>query len=116
MNEPRQKRAVSLVGRDLAGGRPQTRRRTRAFPALVVATLLAGLFLAVLRIDILRLSYALGEALETQQELERESRALTAKVRALRDPARLAELAEQRGFRRPARVIEISRIDSPERP
>jgi len=78
--------------------------------------LVAGLFLTMLRIDILRLSYALGEALETQQSLESESRALTAEVRSLRDPARLSELASRLGFQRPARVIEAARIDSPERP
>ena len=77
---------------------------------------MSGLFLTVLRTDILRLGYALAKALESQQRLEREYRSLTAKVRSLRDPARLAEIAEKRGFQRPARVIEVSRIDSPGRP
>lgn len=116
MNASRRKRAISLVGRDLATGRPRKRRRARSFPALLVGTLLAGLFLTVLRIDILRLGYALGEALEAQRSLEREFRALTAEVRALRDPARLGELARELGFQRPARVVEISRIDLQERP
>jgi len=88
----------------------------RNFPALLLGVVLAGLMLAGLRIDIVRLGYALGEALSTQQSLEREFRALTAEVRALRDPARLAELAKPRGLRRPEHVIEVSRIDPPERP
>ena len=116
MRRNRRKPAVSLVGQDLAREHPRTRRPMRNFPALLFGVVLAGLMLAVLRIDIVRLGYALGEALSTQQSLEREFRALTAEVRTLRDPARLAELAKPRGLQRPERVIEVSRVAPPERP
>lgn len=116
MTATQQHRSISLVGQDLAAPRPKLRRRTRGAAGLLMGMLLAGLFLTVLRVDILRLSYALGEALQTQQSLESEFRSLTAEVRTLRDPARLSELASQRGFQRPARIIETAPIDSPGRP
>ena len=69
---------------------------------------MAGLSLAWLRIDILRLRYALADALEQEKQLLEERRATTAQLEGLRDPARLASLAGARGLTPPTRVIELA--------
>ena len=101
-----------LVGRDLS--RLASRRRplrrpfaTGAVAAALVGLLLAGLSLAALRIDILRLRYALADAVADEKQLLEERRVWTAQRASLADPARLAELAEARGFARPTRVIDL---------
>jgi hypothetical protein len=43
--------------------------------------------------------------MQQERELLQERRELTARVRSLRDPSRLARLARERGFERPARVL-----------
>jgi hypothetical protein len=96
-----------LVGRDFARVRLAASRPRRALPALVVGALAAGLALAALRIDILRLRYSLHEALQEQQTLVEQRNEALARVHSLRDPKRLASLARQRGFARPERVIEL---------
>jgi len=107
----RNRRRPTITGPDLAGlRRPRIRRPRGSFPALLVAALLAGLGLAALRIDILRLRYALADAVETERELLEEQRVWTAQAATLRDPARLAELARERGFGRPTRVIELGNV------
>jgi hypothetical protein len=75
---------------------------------LLTGALLAGFSLAALRIDILRLRYALAEALAQQQVVLEEHRVATARLEALRNPARLAALAKQRGLSPPQRVIELT--------
>ena len=106
MSTPERHRSVSLSGRDLAHARQRRRSRAPGFPAVLVGALLAGLFLAALRVDILRMSSALEDARVTLESLEREARDLTAEVGALRDPARLAVLAGERGSESPTRVLE----------
>jgi hypothetical protein len=98
---------VRLVGRDVA----RTPRRARsaprpALPALVAAAVAIGLALVALRNDLIRMRYGLSAAMQQERELLGERRELTARVRALRDPARLARLARDRGFVRPERVFE----------
>jgi hypothetical protein len=51
--------------------------------------------------------YGLSAAMKEERELLEERRELTARVRALRDPARLSRLAEERGFIRPERVVKV---------
>jgi hypothetical protein len=74
----------------------------------LVGALMAALCLAALRIDLIRQGYALAAAMREEKELLEERRLLTARVRSLRDPARLARLANRLDFERPERVIEIS--------
>jgi cell division protein FtsL len=96
-----------MVGRDavrLRWIRPQHRR---LLPALLLGALLAALALAALRVDLIRVRYALAEVMREEKVLLEERRRLTADVRALRDPSRLAEIAKRMGFERPARVIEL---------
>lgn len=103
-------RAISrqLVGRDFARVRPSLPRpRVRLLGWLLVATLVGALGLAALRIDILRLRYALGEAIEQEKQLGQLQRRHQATLESLRDPSRLAALARQRGFERPERVLEL---------
>jgi len=68
---------------------------------------LLGLGAAALRSEIISLRYGLSEAMAQERSLLQERRELTARVGALRDPSRLAKLARERGFARPARVFEV---------
>jgi hypothetical protein len=98
----------NLAGRDLARVRIAPRSRRRFLAILLASALLAGFSLVALRVDILRLRYALADALAQQQTLLEEHRVATARLEALRDPARLAALADERGLLRPQRVIELA--------
>jgi hypothetical protein len=104
----RRRNRGNLAGRDLARVRVAPRSRRQLLAMLLTGALLAGFSLAALRIDILRLRYALAEALAQQQVLLEEHRVSTARLEALRDPARLAALAEERGLSRPQQVIELA--------
>ena len=106
MSAPTRQQPVNLIGRDLAHAQPRRRSRTPGFPVLLIGALLAGLFLAGLRVDILRLSSALEDARITLEALERDTRNLTAEVGTLRDPARLADLAGKLGFEDATLVLE----------
>lgn len=108
--EPRSRSGASrqdLVGRDLARVRPARQRSRRPWIALLIGALLGGMGLATLRIDILRMRYALAESVETEQQLLESQRVWTARKETLRDPSRLAELAAERGFARPDRLIDL---------
>lgn len=104
----RQRAPRELIGRDLARVRIAPRSRRRVLAALLASALVAGLSLAALRIDILRLRYALADALEQEKQLLEERRVATAHLEGLRDPARLASLADARGLTAPARVIDLA--------
>jgi len=96
------------IGRDLARLRPGgAGLRGRPLAAAVVAALVCALALVALRIDILRARYALAEAIREEKTLQEEERQHLARVETLRDPARLAALARERGFERPARVLAL---------
>lgn len=97
-----------LVGRDFARVRISAgRMRTRPLGWLLVTGFVCALALAALRIDILRVRYALGEAIREEKALVQQQRQQTAALETLRDPARLVLLARQRGFAPPERVIEL---------
>ena len=99
-----------LVGRDFARARASTGRpSTRRIAALVAVAFACALGLAALRIDILRVRYALGAALREEKALVQQQRQQTAALEALRHPSRLVELAEKRGFAPPRRVIDLRR-------
>jgi len=96
-----------LVGRDLARVQMPQPRTSRPLVALLCGALCAGMGLAALRIDILRLRYALAESIKSEQELLESRRVWTARKETLRDPSRLAKLAGERGFARPQRVVDL---------
>jgi hypothetical protein len=87
--------------------RRKERRRLAVAPlfAIAVAALLA---LAFLRVSILRTRYALGATLQRETELLARERSAAVDVRVARDPRKLHELASERGFARPERVIDLS--------
>jgi hypothetical protein len=68
---------------------------------------LAALALASMRIDIIRMGYDLADAIAVEKSLLEERRALTARVRTLRDPRRLNEIARRQGLARAERVIDL---------
>ena len=78
-------------------------------PALIAA-LLVSLGMASLRIDLLRVRYALAASTLEEQRLLDESRQLTAHVRKLRDPYHLALEAQKLGFVRPTQLIDLSDV------
>ena len=101
--------AGRIVGRDYAGERRAGRSLLRgATPYLLAAAVLTGLAVVALRSDLILMRYGLTEAMKEERELLEERRELTARVRALRDPARLSHLAEERGFIRPERVLKVA--------
>ena len=94
-----------LVGVDFARVRSASPRRRAWLPAALIGALLAAMGLAELRLQILRMRYALGEATVETQNLREERSRLTAQLAAQRGPERLARLARARGFAAPERVI-----------
>jgi hypothetical protein len=99
---------ADLVGRDLAEApRRRVRSRARLRLPIAVGAVVAALLLVTLRVEILRLRYALAEVAGQEEELLARSRQVTVRVRELRDPARLRTLAAERGFGRPERVLSL---------
>jgi len=107
-SKPVDRKGGSLVGRDFARERRGERSALHtALPYLVAAVVATGLAVVALRNDLIRMRYGLTAALQEELDLLQERRELTARVRALRDPARLARLARERGFVRAERVLEL---------
>ena len=107
----RRRRQVELIGRDIAGTPLRSSPHRRLLPVAIVGALIAALCLAALRVDLIRQRYDLAEAMKTEKQLLEQKRLLTAQSRRLRNPARLARLAAERGFVRPARLIDIDSLD-----
>jgi hypothetical protein len=108
-----------LVGRDFARVRlSATGTRARPLRVLLVTAFACAFAIAALRIDILRVRYALGEAVSEEKALVLELRSRSAELESLRDPSRLAELAREQGFRRPDRLLVVApqAADSPAQP
>jgi hypothetical protein len=93
--------------RDWSAPRRRPRRRIAWVPLAAVAVL-SLLSLTALRISILRTRYALGAALQHETELRARERSAAVAAREERDPHKLRELAAQRGFARPERVIDLA--------
>ncbi len=100
--------ARSWVGRDFANGPPRPRKPIWLIPGIVVGLVFAALAIAHVRVELIGQGYKRYRAVERLQALEEEKRILTAQVRELRDPARLAELAGEMGLSRPDRVIALA--------
>jgi hypothetical protein len=96
---------VGLIGLDVS--RPPSRLRTRSWVPIVAAGVLGALLLAVLRVDVIRMRFALARSFEEQLALEERKRELTVEMRKLRDPAELARRAEALGFRRAEHLIDL---------
>jgi hypothetical protein len=96
-----------LVGRDFARVRAPGRLSARRVVWLVAIVFASALGLAALRIDILRVRYALGEAIREEKALVQRQRQQTAALEELRNPSRLVEVAHRLGFAPPERVIDL---------
>ena len=107
----RRRRPIELIGRDIVGSPLRSSPRSRLLPVALVGALIAALCLAALRVDLIRQRYELAEAMNTEKQLLERKRLLTAQSRRLRDPARLARLAQERGFVRPEHLIDIDTLD-----
>jgi hypothetical protein len=98
---------ADLVGRDFSGLRAAGPPWTRRLPALLAGVVLAALVIVSLRVDLIRVRYGLGAAMEQEKELLEQERALRARVGALRDPIQLAKRAPRYGLARPTRVLDL---------
>jgi hypothetical protein len=108
--------ARNLVGRDLASDAPRRRIPIWLIPGVVVGGVFAALAIAHVRVELIGQGYKRYSAVERLQALEEEKRILTAHVRELRDPARLAELAREMGLSRPDHVIALAPPGNEPRP
>lgn len=101
-------RVEDAVGRDYARLAARGRRVSPPWLVITVGVVAAALMVASLRVSILRLRYRLSEAVGEETRLLERQRAVTVRLRELRDPARLRDVAAERGFGRPERVIQLS--------
>ena len=102
------RRSAVLGGRDLARmRRPRERTRHPVLPAVLLGGLLAALFLAALRVDLIRIGYGLATAVREEKVLLEERRGHTAALRKLRDPVRLTRLAARHGLKPPERSVDL---------
>jgi hypothetical protein len=108
--------ARHLVGRDVGSDAPRRQLRVWLIPGLAVGAVFAALAIVHVRVELIGQGYKRYSAVERLQALEEEQRNLTARVEALRDPARLATLAREMGLARPDRVIALTPSDSELRP
>lgn len=81
--------------------------KRRWLPLAIAGFLLAGLAVAALRVDLIRVRYGLADAVREEKALLEEKRQALARVRILRDPLRLARLASDRGLARPERIVDL---------
>ena len=96
-----------LVGRDFAREPAPGRLSARRIVLLVGIAFACALALAALRIDILRVRYALGEAIREEKALVQQQRQQIAVLEGLRNPSRLVEVAQRIGFAPPEHVIDL---------
>jgi len=108
--------ARALVGRDLAKDAPHRRIPIWLIPGIVVGGVFAALAITQVRVELIGQGYKRYSAVERLQALEEEKRNLTAHVRELRDPVRLARLAREMGLSRPDRVIALAPPGNESRP
>lgn len=80
---------------------------SRWLVALLAGAVLAATLLLALRVEILRLRYALDASLAAERRLEKQVARVATRYWALRDPMRLQEHALREGFVRPACRVEL---------
>lgn len=91
-----------VTGRDVSRPPSPPRRfvglRPTALVTVAAGAVCAALLLVALRMDSVRLRYALADAVRAEQELLDQQRRLIVQVRHLRDPRRLEALAGELGL------------------
>ena len=95
------------IGRDVLGEFQKKRFSIRVSVPLILFVVVAALALVVLRSDVIRIRYALSEAMDEERRLLEEQRAYTVTMRRLRAPGHLVRLARERGFARPEHIIYL---------
>jgi hypothetical protein len=112
LHAPRKKRGLGdakhLVGRDVGNDAPRRRIPIWLIPGFAVGAVFAALAVTHVRVELIDQGYKRYSAVERLQALEEEQRILTARVAELRDPTRLATLAQKMGLSRPDRVIALA--------
>ena len=88
-------------------GQTEPAAKRRWLPLTIAGFLLAGLAVAALRVDLIRVRYGLADAVREEKALLEEKRQSLARMRTLRDPFRLARLAADRGLARPERIVDL---------
>ena len=120
LRKPRGRRGLGdarhLIGRDLANDAPRSRIPIWLIPGIAVGGVFAALAIAHVRVELIGQGYKRYSAVERVQALEEEQRSLTARVRQLRDPTRLAALAREMGLSRPDHVITLAPSGDEPRP
>lgn len=96
---------TTLIGLDVS--RVPLRLERPSWAPLVVAALAGALFLAVLRMDVIRMGFGRAENLKEELRLSELERRLTVRMRQLRDPASLSKKAHELGFRRAEHLIDL---------
>jgi len=100
-----------ITGRDVSAPAPAPRRfawpRPAALGTVAAGAVCAALLLVSLRMDSIRLRYALADAVRVEQQLLDQQRRLTVQVRHLRDPRRLEALAGELGIAPASCVIDL---------
>lgn len=99
---------LNLIGRDVAHVRGRAGVPLRLTVLLMVIFAVAGLGIVGMRSDVMRIRYALSEAITEEKRLRLEYNESTVEMRKLRSPARVTRLAEELGFQRPERIIDLS--------
>jgi hypothetical protein len=100
-----------VTGLDLSA--PPAPRRRLAWPrpasigTVAAGAVCAALLLVSLRMDSIRLRYALADAVRAEQTLLDQQRRLTVQVRHLRDPRRLEALASELGLAPAACMVDL---------
>lgn len=112
LHAPRKRRGLGdakrLVGRDVGSAPPRRRIPIWLIPGFAVGGVFAALAVTHVRVELIDQGYKRYNAVQRLQALEEEQRILTARVAELRDPARLAQLAQKMGLSRPERVIALA--------
>lgn len=93
------------IGVDFSG-EDDSRGAHKLLPLLVLA-LIVALGISALRIDLIRIRYAMASALVEEEELLAEQRRLIVRRRQLRDPSKLSVRAYARGFLPPTQILSL---------
>lgn len=93
------------IGVDFAGSRSP--RRSHVLIPLLMVAIVAALGVAALRIDLIRIRYALAATMAEERALLEEQRGLIVRKRERLDPVELAIQARMRGFGPPAHVFTL---------
>jgi len=94
------------IGVDLAN--QESSQHIRKLLPLLILALVAALSIAALRIDLIRIRYAMASVVQRETRLLEEQRNLIVRRRQLRDPVELAVQARARGFRPATHVVVLT--------